>query len=439
MTTTFSQLDGRPSYAEFKCSSYHVVGTLKPIVHFKIEFSFDRGTVPLDHYAIPSYIEPASEMANFMDTVPKGHTAKKQLIDRRYSQFQTLRQLLVYLFPMVVIPPLPEKSIVSTMQTTRQDERTLQDQERHITRFLNTLAQEPSVLFAGVVMNFLTCNNDHLPGLAETYAIVLSHIESSVKKIEELKEHFADEGSTSANSASAAASTTQMIGGFFGSLKKMANGRVSEIEKAAVRKIEGINDVNRCKGVLKVARHKYRALKNAASEFQLALTSARALEAATGQAANALEGHRDFLGKSGMMTEVSSELKVSHKFVYDVSQADAKSKHTDRMYVYVYLPLVYEAQQYKSLADTIEFYLALNTFKQLELGSTRNQTPVPDLKIITPELWKRIEAFPQRHETVLRDIAAHMAKVGLDSCKAQTLLLNEHQQNQRSEVGAQDE
>eukprot|EP00658_Telonema_sp_P-2_P063257 TRINITY_DN5197_c0_g1_i6.p1 TRINITY_DN5197_c0_g1~~TRINITY_DN5197_c0_g1_i6.p1 ORF type:complete len:226 (+),score=49.86 TRINITY_DN5197_c0_g1_i6:172-849(+) len=218
----------------------------------------------------------------------------------------------------------------------------------------------------------------------------------------------------------------------------MANGRVSEIEKDAVRKIEGMNDVSRCKAVLKVARHKHRALRNAASEFQLALTSARALEGATGQAANALEGHRDFLGKSGMMTEVATELKVSHKFVYDVSQADAKSKHTDRMYVYVYLPLVYEAQQYKSLADTIEFYLALNTFKQLELGSSssRSQTPVPDLKVITPELWKRIESFPKRHETVLRDIAAHMAKVGLDSCKAQTLLLNDQQQQQASETSA---
>ena len=116
------------------------------------------------------------------------------------------------------------------------------------------------------------------------------------------------------------------------------------------------------------------------------------------------------------MSDVESDLKAASQFAYNMKAANEKSRFTDEMYARVYIPLTHESEWHKSVASTLEFYMALLIFGEI------NKPHVEYVNVVSTELSSRIDKFPQRHEAALRLMAAQMAKAGQCSCNSHLAL-----------------
>lgn len=120
-----------------------------------------------------------------------GYTIKYRdaLVRRRYSDFESLRNILVKLFPMSLIPPIPEKQSIKTYgkaiaaskpsyllpsdgtgsvdlslsiingSVNNSDERLIRHRIRMLTGFLNKLLQDSEITKTTIINDFLDPNN----------------------------------------------------------------------------------------------------------------------------------------------------------------------------------------------------------------------------------------------------------------------------------------
>lgn len=68
-------------------------------------------------------------------------------VDRRYSELVELRELLVYQFPTMIVPPLPPKSKLDNFATYQQNDNILLTQRHSIVRFLREVAMTPEFMY----------------------------------------------------------------------------------------------------------------------------------------------------------------------------------------------------------------------------------------------------------------------------------------------------
>lgn len=113
------------------------------------------------------------------------------LVRRRYSDFESLRNILVKLFPMTLIPPIPEKQTIKTYgkaiagskssyllpsegagsvdlslsvingSVNNSDERLIRHRIRMLTGFLNKLLQNIEITKTSIIADFLDPNNSN--------------------------------------------------------------------------------------------------------------------------------------------------------------------------------------------------------------------------------------------------------------------------------------
>lgn len=122
-----------------------------------------------------------------------GYTIKYKgnMVRRRYSDFESLRNVLVKLFPMSLIPPIPEKQSIKTYgkaiatskpsyllpsegtgsvdlslsvingSVNNNDERLIRHRIRMLTGFLNKLLQNAEITKTSIISDFLDPNNSN--------------------------------------------------------------------------------------------------------------------------------------------------------------------------------------------------------------------------------------------------------------------------------------
>lgn len=122
-----------------------------------------------------------------------GYTIKHKgtVVRRRYSDFESLRNILVKLFPMTLIPPIPEKQSIKTYgkaiagskpsyllpsegagsvdlslsvingSVNNSDERMIRHRIRMLTGFLNKLLQNSEITKTSIINDFLDPNNSN--------------------------------------------------------------------------------------------------------------------------------------------------------------------------------------------------------------------------------------------------------------------------------------
>lgn len=111
------------------------------------------------------------------------------VVKRRYSDFESLRNILIRLFPMTLIPPIPEKQTIKTYgkaitgsksnyllpsetagsvdlslsvingPVNNSDERLIRHRIRMLTGFLNKLLQNDEITRTSIIADFLDSNN----------------------------------------------------------------------------------------------------------------------------------------------------------------------------------------------------------------------------------------------------------------------------------------
>lgn len=111
------------------------------------------------------------------------------IVRRRYSDFESLRNILVRLFPMTLVPPIPEKQTIKTYSkaiagskssyllpsesagsvdlslsvingpVNNSDERLIRHRIRMLTGFLNKLLQNGEITKTSIIADFLDSNN----------------------------------------------------------------------------------------------------------------------------------------------------------------------------------------------------------------------------------------------------------------------------------------
>lgn len=114
---------------------------------------------------------------------------KDNMVRRRYSDFESLRSILVKLFPMSLIPPIPEKQSIKTYgkaiatskpsyllpsegtgsvdlslsvingSVNNSDERLIRHRIRMLTGFLNKLLHDSEIMKTSIISDFLDSNN----------------------------------------------------------------------------------------------------------------------------------------------------------------------------------------------------------------------------------------------------------------------------------------
>lgn len=77
------------------------------------------------------------------------------LCERRYSDFNWLREELGLSYPGCIIPPIPDKQMLGTLDTQFVESR-----KRGLQKFLNRIASHPTLSEARQFVKFLTSNDD---------------------------------------------------------------------------------------------------------------------------------------------------------------------------------------------------------------------------------------------------------------------------------------
>ena len=85
----------------------------------------------------------------YIITVPKLNLK----VNRRYSDFEWLRQILVYIFSSSVIPPIPKKN---KLGGDRFNEEFLEKRTRTLEKFLNLLLEDPNIKSSQLFYEFLS-------------------------------------------------------------------------------------------------------------------------------------------------------------------------------------------------------------------------------------------------------------------------------------------
>ena len=85
----------------------------------------------------------------YIITVPKLNLK----VSRRYSDFEWLRQILVYIFSSSVIPPIPKKN---KLGGDRFNEEFLEKRTRTLEKFLNLLLEDPNIKSSQLFYEFLS-------------------------------------------------------------------------------------------------------------------------------------------------------------------------------------------------------------------------------------------------------------------------------------------
>lgn len=110
-------------------------------------------------------------------------------VSRRYSDFESLRNILVRLFPIVLVPPIPKKQSIKNYSksitgsnskyllpsddvgsvdlslsvingsVTNSDEKLIRHRIRMLTRFLNRVLENPEISKTSIITDFLEPNN----------------------------------------------------------------------------------------------------------------------------------------------------------------------------------------------------------------------------------------------------------------------------------------
>lgn len=88
-----------------------------------------------------------------------------QLVRRRYSEFESLRNSLVRLFPTLVVPPIPEKHAITkyatvSLASSKEDTALVEHRRRMLGVFLNRCLQIRSVRECSVFQSFLDPNSN---------------------------------------------------------------------------------------------------------------------------------------------------------------------------------------------------------------------------------------------------------------------------------------
>lgn len=134
---------------------------------------------------------------------------KDSVVKRRYSDFESLRKVLVKLFPMTLIPPIPEKQSLKSYgkaithsktnyllpmesgdsvdlslsvingPVTSNDEKLIRHRIRMLTSFLNRLLRNEEIMKTSIVYDFLDPNNKNWNDLI-TSSLTISSLPKSV-------------------------------------------------------------------------------------------------------------------------------------------------------------------------------------------------------------------------------------------------------------------
>ncbi|CAH1755770.1 18970_t:CDS:2 [Entrophospora sp. SA101] len=87
---------------------------------------------------------------------------EEQEVKRRYSEFESLRKVMMKLYPTLIVPPIPEKHSIAdyaTMQTKAKEDMTIiEKRKRMLQTFLNRVAKHPQLSSEHVFHRFLEPN-----------------------------------------------------------------------------------------------------------------------------------------------------------------------------------------------------------------------------------------------------------------------------------------
>lgn len=160
-----------------------------------------------DHHSPDKvYILEASKVSEGQGRTYIAYTIKfgNSMVRRRYSEFESLRKILVKLFPMTLIPPIPEKQSITSYgksiagskssyllpseaagsvdlslsvingSVNTNDEKLIRHRIRMLTSFLNRLLKNKEITKTSIITDFLDPNNTNWNDVITSSATISS-------------------------------------------------------------------------------------------------------------------------------------------------------------------------------------------------------------------------------------------------------------------------
>lgn len=350
--------------------------------------------------------------------------------ERRYSELNDLRRLLVLQYPMRVIPPLISKSSADNLNTYMQSQAHLRQQQRNMHRFLRELAKMPEImLFHDVVPGFFLFPREKFVPWMQKTRDMIALLQGANASIEEHRATVAlspvaaggANGTGLASDAAAAVTAaavegTKMIknvaaafsawysGTPTGSSSSSASsGRTAEQRAAFQQKILAV--YHRSSDVALWSDYERRALERRVQLVECADFYMRYI-AASDEVLNAI---RDVAGALGDFHNVLQTAEGAFQLCSKAAAteqdlflgiASSHEDEPDKKYVHVYEALLFEASFLEAVEDAAQFVKCL-LYRRYELESDPFATPSDVSE------WQKYTQFV--HENLKKDMEAKMA------------------------------
>lgn len=366
-------------------------------------------------------------------------------VERRYSELLELRHLLVLQYPMLVIPPLPQKSATDNFNTFMQSQAHLCQQQRNIARFLRELGKMPEViLFNDAVPNFFLYPRERLGDWMGRIREQVKSLKSANTSLEAHRErrnrHRDAEGSGGASSsafdaveesvANLASEGSKLMRGMMSSLSNWmstpATGSTAAaahdretLSAAAEQKYQQHEQVQFWTQQEDVLDKKYSVLMDAAEGMMKFIAADDNTNQALFDVGEAMHELQAILADAG---EPFDQSRVAVQGVSTLlrDNAEIHRRDADRRYTQVYEMLLFEAAFVEAMQDSIGFVKCLWR-RKLETDLDRFARP-QDVKefqmyvaFVDDRLKTEILAAWQKHMQRMRHMMHKSVDISLDS------------------------
>ena len=350
----------------------HVVGVeaVKPITYFPISVAAQPYNISQEAASPPKVLTSPlhTKIPLSSQKLCKWEQGTSN-IERRYSELVDFRTLLVLLYPMLCVPPLPPKTTLESFSTMMQDEGLLKLQQRSISRFLKELSKLREVmLFNELVPLFFQLPREPFLLLLDKVRACINHLKEANLSVEEYRQKLNPTApSAVGNGGSVSASTiAQSIAG--GTTKAMKNlvtwfgggggaQPTNNLQVAIQSTLEKTPSYTRWDVLVPYWVHLRGALSCSSNDFLKFIAEEERAQVLYDDI------RKDFVNVAAVLHDCSlcHSLKVDFLQVAEFTEKISTShlRETDRRYVRVVEILQYECYWIDAILDAVEFSKAL--------------------------------------------------------------------------------
>lgn len=367
-------LDERRVLVKFRVDAFFK-GTevLRPITYFPIctEVLVDND----GHFTVPD-VPQGPHMLHVESGVKRNEWTRGSysMAERRYSEVLDLRELLVYQFPTIVIPPLPVKNSVKDVETFFGAGDVLMAQRANLQFFLKEISAMPEVMFFSewVPPFFLDPRDSFETGTLGRMRAALYEMKLANRFLDDLSQRhrgFADDAADKIASTSTklVRSVARFFWGGGGDSQRVTpaitNGSNSTSDVTVVAgnwsslSPEANADACAWERTMALLTGRRRALRKSAKAFEGYLAAQNSRVSEQRSVAEAFDGYENTLAESDAFARLGEPCHLAVLMVEEITQKERE--FSEGKYLNVCMRLAFETRFIDSVLDSIDRVLCL--------------------------------------------------------------------------------